>query len=45
MQPEPKKARDQALGHSRGGQVSDVTHAQALIEGIKAEAVRADKGD
>lgn len=27
-----------------GGQVSDVTHAQALIEGFKADAVLADKG-
>ena len=26
-----------------GGQVSDVTHAQALIEGFKADAVLADK--
>jgi transposase len=27
-----------------GGQVSDVTHAQALIEGFKADAVLGDKG-
>ena len=27
-----------------GGQVSDVTHAQALIEGIEADAVLAYKG-